>query len=79
MFNFSVHIVFTHTNTARNEQRGMEAMKTLQAEGLNPKFLQLDITSAESIETAKRYLLANYGHLDVLINNAGVCLTVNMT
>ena len=52
------------------------AMKQLESEGLTPKFLQLDITSSESIEAAKAYLLANYGHLDVLINNAGVCLTV---
>lgn len=54
----------------------MEAVKQLQAEGLNLKFLQLDITSSESIETAKRYLLIHYGHLDVLVNNAGIAITV---
>ena len=62
--------------TARNEKKGREAVKALEEKGLSPKFLQLDITSSESIEAAKRTLLVKYGHLDVLINNAGVCITV---
>ena len=62
--------------TARNEKRGREAVKLLEEENLHPKFLQLDITNSDSIEVARRRILANYGHLDVLINNAGVCLTV---
>ena len=35
--------------TARNEERGLAAVKALQAEGLNPVFEQLDICSDESI------------------------------
>ena len=63
---------------ARDEQRGMDAVKQLQAEGLNPKFLQLDITSSESIQAVKRHVLLHYGHLDVLINNAGIAISVIM-
>ena len=36
--------------TARNEERGQDAIKLLQAEGLNPKFHQLDIDSLPLIE-----------------------------
>ena len=36
--------------TARDEGRGREAVAMLEAEGLSPKFHQLDITSQESIE-----------------------------
>ncbi|MDN6280205.1 MAG: SDR family oxidoreductase [Psychroflexus sp.] len=35
-------------------------------------FLQLDITSSESIEKATRDLIAHEGKIDILINNAGV-------
>ena len=65
-----------HTPTARSEKRGREAVKLLQEEGLDPKFMQLDITSTESIEEAKRAVLSKYGHLDVLVGNAGVCTRV---
>ena len=58
--------------TARNEENGRRAVVTLEAEGLQPKFHQLDIDSTESIEALKQFLLANYGGLDVLVNNAGI-------
>ena len=53
-------------------------MKSLQAEGLEPVFIQLDITSAESIEAAKKEIVTKYGQLDVLINNAAVCCNVSL-
>ncbi|XP_002738451.1 carbonyl reductase [NADPH] 1-like [Saccoglossus kowalevskii] len=58
--------------TARNEERGKKAVEDLEKEGLHPKFLQLDITSQESIEVIKKTLVEHYGALDVLINNAGI-------
>ena len=53
-------------------------MKSLQAEGLDPVFIQLDITSFDSIEAAKKEVVSKYGQLDVLINNAGVCFNVSL-
>ena len=53
-------------------------MKSLEADGLEPVFIQLDITSADSIEAAKKEIVSKYGQLDVLINNAGVCFTVSL-
>ncbi len=60
--------------TSRDETKGREAVAKLEMESLNskPRFYQLDISSRESIETLKTYLLQRYGGIDVLVNNAGV-------
>lgn len=57
--------------TARDEGRGKAAVALLNAEGLSPKFHQLDITSQESIDALKKFVLEKYGGIDVLVNNAG--------
>lgn len=58
--------------TARSEDRGRAAVETLEAEGLKPKFHQLDIDSSASIETLKRHIVDSYGGVDVLVNNAAI-------
>lgn len=58
--------------TSRDEQRGKEAVTKLEAEGLSPKYHQLNITDTESVERLKEFILEKYGGLDVLINNAGI-------
>ena len=58
--------------TARDEGRGKAAVALLNAEGLSPKFHQLDITSHESVEALKKFVLEKYGGIDVLVNNAGI-------
>lgn len=58
--------------TARDVAKGERAVARLEAEGLRPRFHQLDVTSRASVETLKEYLLQTYGGLDVLVNNAGV-------
>ncbi len=60
--------------TARDEGRGRAAVASLEAEGLNPKFHQLDITSQESVDALKKFVLEKYGGVDVLVNNAGMYL-----
>ena len=65
--------------TARNEELGQKAVAKLKAEGLKPKFHQLDITSAESIAALKQHIVDNYGGLDVLVNNAGMAYKVKTT
>ena len=57
--------------TARDVANGQKAVAKLEAEGLHPRFHQLDITSQESVEKFKDYLDRTYGGLDVLVNNAG--------
>jgi len=51
---------------ARDRQRGTEA-----ARGLGATFIHLDPTDDGSVETAAARIRNEYGHLDVLINNAG--------
>ncbi|XP_030635927.1 carbonyl reductase [NADPH] 1 [Chanos chanos] len=58
--------------TARDVGRGTEAVKTLNAEGLNPLFHQLDITDPSSVNATRDFFKEKYGGVDVLINNAGI-------
>ncbi|GGS69887.1 short-chain dehydrogenase [Planobispora rosea] len=52
---------------ARDAGRGQRA-----ADELGARFLQLDVTSAESVASAAKWIEEEYGMLDVLVNNAGV-------
>ncbi|XP_076405351.1 carbonyl reductase [NADPH] 1-like isoform X3 [Peromyscus maniculatus bairdii] len=58
--------------TARDEAPGQAAVQQLQAEGLSPRFHQLDIDDPQSIRALRDFLLEEYGGLDVLVNNAGI-------
>jgi NAD(P)-dependent dehydrogenase (short-subunit alcohol dehydrogenase family) len=58
--------------TARDEARGRTAVQQLQAEGLSPRFHQLDIDDLQSIRVLRDFLRKEYGGLDVLVNNAGI-------
>jgi len=58
--------------TSRNTKLGQEAVKLLQAEGLRPKYHQLDITSEDSISKLAGFMKSKYGGVDVLVNNAGI-------
>ena len=58
--------------TARDEARGRAAVQQLQAEGLSPRFHQLDIDDLQSIRALRDFLRKEYGGLDVLVNNAGI-------
>jgi len=65
--------------TARNESLGQEAVKQLEAEGLKPKFHQLDLNDSGSIEKLKTFLQTSYGGLDILVNNAGMAFKNSAT
>lgn len=58
--------------TARDVARGQAAVQQLQAEGLSPRFHQLDIDDLRSIQALRDFLLKEYGGLNVLVNNAGI-------
>ncbi|XP_032981906.1 carbonyl reductase [NADPH] 1 isoform X2 [Rhinolophus ferrumequinum] len=63
--------------TARDAARGQAAVQQLQAEGLSPRFHQLDINDLQSIRALRDFLLKEYGGLDVLVNNAGIAFKNN--
>ncbi len=57
---------------ARDAARGKAAADELQAQGIDAKGVVLDITSKVSIDAAAAQVGKEFGHLDILINNAGV-------
>lgn len=58
--------------TARDEKRGGDAAKKLQAAGLDVVFHQLDVTDAKSIQTLAVWLDKEYTGPDILVNNAAI-------
>jgi len=66
---------------ARNEGRGTEAVKKLQKKKPSGTlgFQYLDLTSDQSILAAAKSIDAEFGRLDVLVNNSGIALFPPMT
>jgi NAD(P)-dependent dehydrogenase (short-subunit alcohol dehydrogenase family) len=52
---------------SRDEQRGKEAAARIGA-----RAVQIDVTSDDSVQAAAALIRAEAGHLDVLVNNAGI-------
>ncbi|WP_174185130.1 SDR family NAD(P)-dependent oxidoreductase [Nocardia barduliensis] len=57
---------------ARDGGRGEEAAAALRAAGADAYALTLDVTDATTVTAAAEQVEARFGHLDVLINNAGI-------
>ena len=58
--------------TARDAGQGKSAAKALHDEGLDVEFHRLDVASCRSIRACVAALAERLGHIDVLVNNAGV-------
>ncbi|RQW84036.1 SDR family oxidoreductase [Micromonospora globispora] len=57
---------------ARDAARGREAERTLRDGGADARFVPLDVTDEASVAAAAKLVEQEYGHLDVLVNNAGI-------
>jgi NAD(P)-dependent dehydrogenase (short-subunit alcohol dehydrogenase family) len=59
---------------ARDAGRGEAAAAALRAEGAAAQWVRLDVTDPATIEAAAKQIDAEYGRLDVLVNNAGIAV-----
>jgi NAD(P)-dependent dehydrogenase (short-subunit alcohol dehydrogenase family) len=57
---------------ARNPGLGEVATATLRAEGLDARYIELDVVRPKTIEAAAAKIAAQFRQLDVLVNNAGI-------
>lgn len=57
---------------ARDPQRGAEAATAIRAAGGDAHAVTLDVTDPATAEQAANWIQQQFGHLDVLINNAAV-------
>jgi NAD(P)-dependent dehydrogenase (short-subunit alcohol dehydrogenase family) len=65
---------FTVLLGARNQARGDEAAATLKREGVDVRHLTIDLDDPATIATAAKSIDVDYGHLDLLVNNAGIAV-----
>jgi NAD(P)-dependent dehydrogenase (short-subunit alcohol dehydrogenase family) len=57
---------------ARDPGRGEEAAAALRAAGSDARAVVLDVTDAETVNGTAAWIDAEFGRLDVLVNNAGI-------
>ncbi|WP_433534593.1 SDR family oxidoreductase [Micromonospora sp. CA-249363] len=57
---------------ARNTEAGQQATDRLSREGFSVSHLTMDVTNAASVRAAAADVSERFGHLDVLVNNAGI-------
>ena len=62
------HIILT----ARNEEKLKQAVDQLQKEQIPVTPVVMDVEDIKSIQAAAKQVQANFKHIDVLINNAGI-------
>ena len=58
----------------RDPNKGATACSRLQGEGLDVNFELLDVTDEDSLQTAVKYIQAQFDRLDILVNNAGISI-----
>lgn len=64
---------------ARDRLAGEAAAAQLAADGLDVRFLHVDMDNAETFESARDLIDKEFGRLDVLVNNAAIALDMDQT
>jgi NAD(P)-dependent dehydrogenase (short-subunit alcohol dehydrogenase family) len=65
-----LHVILT----SRDATKGQEAIETLRREGYELSYHQLEVTDLTSVAILHKFVVNQFGRLDVLINNAAVYL-----
>lgn len=55
-----------------NQEKGLMLAATLNGEGLNARFMKVNIADYAAVEKATLEVIAEFGRVDILINNAGI-------
>ena len=58
----------------RDADAGRDSAVALAARGIDTEFVTADITRTEDVERLLEASIARFGHVDVLVNNAGTCV-----
>ena len=59
---------------ARSAERGNAAVAKLKEEGIDARFVLLDVDDAATHTAAAKFIEENFGKLDILVNNAAISL-----
>lgn len=65
--------------TARDEKKGMDAIKQLNEIGLHPKFHLLDVTSDSSINIFSKFIRDTHEGVDIFFHNAASRISPSLT
>jgi NAD(P)-dependent dehydrogenase (short-subunit alcohol dehydrogenase family) len=57
---------------ARDEARGQAAADKLKTEGVDARFIKLEVTDQGTIQRAAEWIEKEFGRLDILVNNAAI-------
>ena len=60
---------------ARSEELGEKAAAELAGEGIDARFVRIDVTDEATVTAAADRIGAEHGRLDILVNNAGITST----
>ena len=59
-------------NYAVNIQKAEETLNSVKAYGVNAQIYQANVANYEEVEAMTKQIIKDFGHLDIIINNAGI-------
>lgn len=62
---------------SRRLEAGQAVAESLKSQGHSAAPIQLDLTDEASIQNVVRTIASDHGHLDVLVNNAGILIDIH--
>lgn len=59
-------------NYAGNIQKAEETLNAVKAYGVNAQIYQANVANYEEVDAMTKQIIKDFGHLDIIINNAGI-------